>query len=577
MVFFILSKYVTKTIGAPLFRSGLRLRNKLTTKKKDVCAPVGYVDTNFWLDMVCLLPYSQKILSLAIYDESKRRLEQFQKQRLEQQQQKYGTNKTSLTLPEDCTSMITDPVSTRYLSKMRVSVLEEYLRSSLIPADRWDDIEHTWRYNLRVVAWIRKEFLICKYGPIINEALTAYPELRYSPQLLGSNSTGDRRRRIFLDLIRRGELTLNDRNNNNNSKNPSSPFMQLPKSSIILDAFRMKQWNTKKDTQRIVQNTVIVAKNIGGRADVGIDSNEETHSTRNHIHVPLEKDLSSTNFEDILDVVTRGYVKNCGPLNALCVEANFYQLLSQEYVKHLGDYLLHRTASRRSAVATQQQEQTLDDNGGCIPLISQDTVILDIGAGDGVLMHCLRDYMEREVKGVHSKNSTKISCVMPKMVAIDDMSWRMQIKGPVEKFSVEEALKKYAAPFVHTATNDVDSSEIDPNNRRPQVIIICSWMPMGQDWTALFRNAEVDEYILIGEADDGTCGDNWLTWGNQSFKDKETGDERNDDNTTNASVTPPYIVDRYKRRDMDTLTKFQFSSFDLKVSKSGKTVSFRKR
>lgn len=228
-------------------------------------------------------------------------------------------------------------------------------------------------------------------------------------------------------------------------------------------------------------------------------------------------------------------------------------------------------------MATQQQEQTLDDNGGCIPLISQDTVILDIGAGDGVLMHCLRDYMEREVKGVHSKNSTKISCVMPKMVAIDDMSWRMQIKGPVEKFSVEEALKKYAAPFVHTATNDVDSSEIDPNNRRPQVIIICSWMPMGQDWTALFRNAEVDEYILIGEADDGTCGDNWLTWGNQSFKDKETGDERNDDNTTNDSVTPPYIVDRYKRRDMDTLTKFQFSSFDLKVSKSGKTVSFRKR
>ena len=110
-------------------------------------------------------------------------------------------------------------------------------------------------------------------------------------------------------------------------------------------------------------------------------------------------------------------------------------------------------------------------------------------------------------------------------------------------------------------------------------------MPMGQDWTSQFRNAEVDEYILIGEADDGSCGDNWLTWGNPAFYDHGAAIENNDsdakedsiDRESNASSpSPPYIKEGYQRLDMDPLTKYQFSSFDLAISKSSKTVSFRR-
>lgn len=305
--------------------------------------------------------------------------------------------------------------------------------------------------------------------------------------------------------------------------------------------------------------------------------------------MPIDTDVGATGLEDILEVVTRGYVKNCGPLNALCQEANFYQLYTREYVQHLGDYLLKRTAARRSSGDAQPQHGKLQNNGEYIlnetPLVSTDTVVLDIGAGDGLLMHCLRDYMERKVMGLSLTDSRKgkqkrdnrasknnRQTVIPKMVATDDMSWKIFAKAEVEKLSVEQALEKYTTK-ASTETSSNGTTD-ETSNERPLVIVICSWMPMGQDWTSLFRKAGVDEYILIGEADDGSCGDNWLTWGNPAFCEAA---ETTDGDDSPSSPTPPYIEEGYKRVDMDPLTKYQFSSFDLANSKSSKTVSFRRR
>ena len=39
-------------------------------------------------------------------------------------------------------------------------------------------------------------------------------------------------------------------------------------------------------------------------------------------------------------------------------------------------------------------------------------------------------------------------------------------------------------------------------------------MSQGVDWTAEMRKFSIDEYILIGETDNGSCGNKWLTWGN---------------------------------------------------------------
>jgi len=351
--------------------------------------------------------------------------------------------------------------------------------------------------------------------------------------------------------------------------------------------------------RRVTKSLVPIVDKLGGSV-IHQQAPDGGRGMTKHVDIPLETDVSSLGLEDALEVVTKGYVKHCGPLNALCLEVNFYQFYSREYVQKLGDYLLKRTAARRMVGGKRQQNGQQDNNCNDIlnetPLLSTEAVVLDIGAGDGLLMQCLRDYMERKVLGLpladgrkgdkrknnqansRHKKSPRQPAVIPTMVATDDMSWRIFPKADVEKLSVEQALEKYtgATPVSTTGTNE-----------RPQVIVLCSWMPMGQDWTSYFRNAEVDEYILIGEADDGSCGDNWLTWGNPVFYDHESIQQStNDENdergyeADGSNATPPiplYEKEGYQRSDMNSLTDYQFSSFDLSNSKSSKTVSFRRK
>jgi len=78
--------------------------------------------------------------------------------------------------------------------------------------------------------------------------------------------------------------------------------------------------------------------------------------------------------------------------------------------------------------------------------------------------------------------------------------------------------------------------------------------------------------LISSECDDGQCGDNWETWGNPtSFLE-----DLDEDSATLSSAAAPYTVDGYARKDLDELSPFQFSRFDCRSSKAGKTVSFRK-
>ena len=42
----------------------------------------------------------------------------------------------------------------------------------------------------------------------------------------------------------------------------------------------------------------------------------------------------------------------------------------------------------------------------------------------------------------------------------------------------------------------------------PVAIVLCSWMPSGQDWTPTWRKARVAEYILLGECNDESASYN---------------------------------------------------------------------
>ena len=78
------------------------------------------------------------------------------------------------------------------------------------------------------------------------------------------------------------------------------------------------------------------------------------------------------------------------------------------------------------------------------------------------------------------------------------------------------------------------------------------------------RGAErlAEEYVLIGEADDGTCGHNWITWGN-SVLGMDNGDN-----------VPSHVTDGYERADLRDLLALQFSGFECERSSKSTTVSF---
>jgi hypothetical protein len=303
----------------------------------------------------------------------------------------------------------------------------------------------------------------------------------------------------------------------------------LPSSKTVIDAFAMQQWNRVKDEEGIFSRMEEIAEDLGGRIVAVFGS------SMRYAEIPMETDVSTLSLEDLLEIAG-AHVASCGPLNVLCNEYDIYQLWTKEYIDGIGDYL-------------QDRVQSFDG----------DTVILDIGAGDGLLGHLIRQKLATESRNTFSNSKTKASeKKRPRQVfdviSVDDGSWRIKPKASVEKLGVEEAIKKYA------------------NDPLKQVIILCSWMPANVDWTAKFRSGEVDEYILIGEYDDGNCGENWETWGNHEFlpENFQVYDLR-------LEKTTLFEADGFTRQTLLSLQPYHFSRFDSSDSSNSATVSFRRQ
>jgi hypothetical protein len=243
MVFLTLNKVsstITKWIGPSLFRTGLGLRNKIISPTTSERRP----NSSYWIDLLCLLPYSQRLLSLAIYEESKIRTTSYI---VDKQKQDSEVSTTSSRL-----------INPKQLSKIRLNVYDEIVRPTIIPHNSWQsDVEDSWRYNTRLVAWLRKEFLISKYGPYIQDSLLAYPQLKLSPQLQTPTS-----RRFLLNLMNRGIIDIDSilgkkdtvvegtLMQNHHDYHVNNAYLQLPTADVVVKAFKMRDWATTKDTQK---------------------------------------------------------------------------------------------------------------------------------------------------------------------------------------------------------------------------------------------------------------------------------------------------------------------------------------
>jgi hypothetical protein len=243
--------------------------------------------------------------------------------------------------------------------------------------------------------------------------------------------------------------------------------------------------------------------------------------------IPEDADVSKLSLEDLLELAGEN-VSVCGAGNAWCEESHRYQLWTKEYIEGLGNYLLQRCRKHPGV-----------------------TRILDMGAGDGLLTTFLRQHIKQAIR-------SQPIAFEPEMIAIDDGNWKISHESLVVPLSVEAALTRYAGS--------------DNEQEQPFVIILCSWMPTNEDWTALFRQYQVSEYILIGEADDGQCGNNWETWGNPAYR----GDDPLQAPDSYNLVPAPYVIDGYQRSELKQLLPYQFSRHDSKFSKNGTTVTFKR-
>jgi hypothetical protein len=533
-------------VAPRLLKSSLLARYQLS-RNKPLIIDNPYVDAFF------LIPLSQKIISIEVQQVAKER----------EKEEKATTINNNKKKDPSAVDDFVDRVWDRYLEGLsptttenenevdihnaitrdannnnnshRVKAFIEYMRPVLTPNNVFDDL-NTWRFNNRFAKWIRAEYLICKYEGEIRDILSIHPKLKYSAVLSQARSR-------IRDTMRYG-LSADMTTGNSTIQHAKS----LPSVELLNDAFGMHDWIKTKSTvggEYDLMST-IAEKELGGTMHEIPGSNvliPEVDGDKNISHLP---------FEHLLEL-TGCHVSSCNAFNALCDDAGIYEFWTDEYVQGLTGYLIERC---------RDLSQGDDD--------CKDVVIVDVGAGDGLLTKIIREKIakstmnrkigkNRKQKKIGKNESTsskkKRDWNIPKVIATDDGSWSIMPKADVVQLNVKEAMDEY--------NPHVDESGV--TSKRHHLIVICSWMPMGEDWSAYFRSVDADEYILIGECDDGSCGDNWLTWGNKEFHVDQDKDEMN-----------PHVMDGYYRNELDNLSKLQFSRFDSAISSSSKTISFRR-
>ena len=517
----LLSSRFNKAIATSLLRYGLSARYLLGR---------GIIRDNPFLDSLLLIPFSQKLISIetqgdvrkAATTDSKTYSPSFFDKFVDYAWDKFFANK-----------LIGNEIIAKKDKHPDIDIFESYIRQAILPNDKWSDVTR-WHFNHRFIRWARNEFLIAKHGSDVREALQMYPELKRVP-VRRKGKFGS----MVLSLVK-GDFSLK-----------TDQELSLPSSKILNKAFHMRLWEKNKDAAAEYKIMEKIAKSVGG-------SLMNVPQTKLYLsNIPLETDLAKLSLENIFELAG-GNVSSSGPFNAVCEEADVNEFWTREYVHALAKYLLDRSHN-----------------------YDGETIIMDVGAGDGILSHFLREFLERELKDRQksrrhrhlrkggslkgSRNSLRReNNYLPKVVATDDGSWKISPKAHVEKLNVAQSMHKYGNAH---------------DNKNHQLIVICSWMPMGEDWTHIIRDGGVDEYILIGEYDDGNCGHNYLTWGNKDFAIHD----KNDDSATtqNSLITKevkaaPYLRDGFRRYDFSELSKLQFSRYDSSVSSSSKTISFRK-
>jgi len=160
---------------------------------------------------------------------------------------------------------------------------------------------------------------------------------------------------------------------------------------------------------------------------------------------------------------------NGDTFSTYCVEHGLYEILTQEYLEKLAEYMEERI-------------------NFLLQKFPPPIVIVEVGAGDGKLTHFLDEKLKE--RGVTDY----------RIVATDGGKWGIKKLHRVEQETHKEALWDF----------------------QPH-IVLSQWMCKTEDWTKDVRDEpSVQEYVLISPPDSNTCGLTWDTWG-IPYTQKEQG------------------------------------------------------
>ncbi|CAK9031855.1 Uncharacterized protein SCF082_LOCUS19803, partial [Durusdinium trenchii] len=186
-------------------------------------------------------------------------------------------------------------------------------------------------------------------------------------------------------------------------------------------------------------------------------------------------DCAQWSLEDLLEAVGC-CVKGMNAFNWFCEKHFIYEFLTRDYAAKLWEHI-----ERRSEALHEATGQT-------------EFRVAEVGAGTGQLTFLLRQAADEARK---RKGGTGPS-----------LSWDLRASDTGTWSTRHKRSRVKPLELVERMTYTEALAAVEPD------FVLCSWMPLGTDWTQDFRNApSVKEYILIGEVDDGCCGHPWLTWG----------------------------------------------------------------
>ena len=203
-------------------------------------------------------------------------------------------------------------------------------------------------------------------------------------------------------------------------------------------------------------------------------------------------DVSTWSLNDVLEV-GGACVEGRGRFNVFCEEAGLWEVWTKEYIDALASYLTTRARELQSKGAS-----SLPSSPSSPP---SPIIVLELGAGTGTLAYHLKQrldpslltYIATDIEPTPTPlPPSSPPCLLPSLLAhpfVEELSW-------------EKALY-----------------------RHPEAaIVVCAWMPMGEDWTEGMRKGgreggRVQEYILIGEhGEQAGCGDPVKTWGASTYR-----------------------------------------------------------